>query len=119
MSRRSATLTIGHHHHHHEHDHNLGAVPVLDIGGEVGALVVYLPAMTPSGELDIAPDGDLDARFHTGVHDRLLGSATVPVAVFPEVVAGTYTLLDDALVPFATVAVTGGEVAELDLRAVR
>jgi hypothetical protein len=114
MSRRGATLTVGHDHHHHHHE--LGAVPVLDIGGEIGALVVHLPAMTPSGELDICPAGNLEARFHTGVHERALGGTTVPVAVFPEVVAGTYTLLDDALVPFATVTVAGGEVAELDLR---
>ncbi|HEY1282076.1 MAG TPA: hypothetical protein VGF22_20515 [Acidimicrobiales bacterium] len=94
----------------------LGATPVLDIGGEVGALLVYLAAVPPGGELEACPADRPDARFHTGVHLRRNGAAEVAVAVFPEVREGRYTLLDESLSALASVDVTGGAVAELDLR---
>lgn len=93
-----------------------GVSPVLDIGGDVGALVVYLPHPTPSGELEACPTGQPAARFHTGVHDQIVATGAVPVALFPEVRAGAYDLLDDDGTPMATVRVTGGEVSEVDLR---
>jgi hypothetical protein len=93
-----------------------GASPLLDIGGDVGALVVYLDGVTPSGELEACPAGRPDARFHTGVHLRELGGASVAVAVFPQVTEGSYQLLDGEGLPVARVAISGGAVAELDLR---
>lgn len=120
-----------HLHHHHDHDAHdpvvddggvmveqwrphtpPGPNPVLDIGGDIGALVVYLARLTASGELDIQPLGDPAGRFHTGVHRR----DGVWVAVFPEVVEGRYELLDDHGRTRAQVVVTGGEVREIDLR---
>lgn len=106
----------------HDHDHGPtvqwrphtapGANPVLDIGGDVGALVVYLPELTPSGELEAHPTGRPTARFHTGVHQR----EDVWVAIFPEVVEGRYDLLDADGSTRAQAVVTGGEVSQLDLR---
>ncbi len=93
-----------------------GANPVLDIGGDVGALLVYLDGVTPSGELEACPAGRPDARFHTGVHLRELGGGNVAVAVFPQVTDGSYQLLDDEDRPMAFVRVSGGQVAEVDLR---
>ena len=95
-----------------------GRIPVLDIGGDVGAVLVYLDHSTPSGELQARPLGDPGGRFHTGVHPRELFGHQVYVALYPEVVAGVYELLDDDLAPFATVEVAGGAVSELDLRRV-
>jgi hypothetical protein len=94
-----------------------GASPLLDIGGDVGALVVYLAQPTPSGELEACPAGRPADRFHTGVHLRAVGRDAVPVAVFPEVADGAYELLDDDRSPMALVHVTGGQVSEVDLRA--
>jgi hypothetical protein len=37
-------------------------------------------------------------------------------AVFPEVIDGSYQVLDDGGIPMALVRVAGGHVAELDLR---
>ena len=93
-----------------------GAAPVLDIGGDVGALVVYLGVVPSSGELEACPAGEPSGRFHTGVHVRPVGDALVPVAVFPAVVAGTYDLLDEQGGPVATVVVEGAAVREIDLR---
>lgn len=110
------------HHHPHPHSHGLGVRwrpetppgpnPVLDIGGDVGALVVYLPELTASGELEAHPTGMPTARFHTGVHQRDGGW----VAIFPEVVEGPYDLLDANGSTCSQVVVTGGEVTQLDLR---
>jgi hypothetical protein len=81
----------------------------------VGAVVVYLPGPTPSGELEARPAGDPTRRFHTGVHPRDVGGATTQVAVYPEIVEGTYEILDEHLAPVARVDVRGGEVTELHL----
>jgi hypothetical protein len=96
--------------------HAPGAHPVLDIGEDVGALIVYLPGDTPSGELEACPEGRPADHFHTGVHLRDLGGEMVFTAVFPEVHHGSYQVLDDGGIPVAVVRVTGGHVAELDLR---
>ena len=92
---------------------------MLDIGGSVGALLVYLGGPTPSGELEARPLGEPGGRFHTGVHPREELGRMVHVALYPEVEQGRYELLDDALEPIAVVEVKGGAVAELDLRAVK
>jgi hypothetical protein len=111
----------GPHHHHIQvgtapGTHVPGANPVLDIGGEVGAMIVYLDGPTETGELEACPLGRPAEHFHTGVHPRDVGGDTVMVAVFPEVLRGSYHILDDADVPVALVHVRGGEVAEVDLR---
>jgi hypothetical protein len=93
-----------------------GPASVLDIGGEVGAMVVHLPACPRSGELEACPQDRPEARFHTGVHHRPIGDEPVWVAVFPEVAEGRYFLLDDGGLPMAGVTVTGGRVELLDLR---
>ena len=93
-----------------------GMSPLLDIGGDVGAMIVYLDHTTPSGEIVARPPGRPWAHFHTGVHPRDVGGRTVHVAVFPEVVEGGYDLLDPHGEPMARIRVTGGQVSELDLR---
>jgi hypothetical protein len=105
--------------HQHQHDPNhppLGANPVLDIGGTVGALLVHLPGNTATSELHIRPAGDPAGQFHTGVHRRTTGGTERWVALFCEVEEGTYELLDDDGTPTAEVVVTGGHVAQADLR---
>jgi hypothetical protein len=112
-----------------EHNHvrpGAHSAPVLDIGGEVGALVVYLADRPPTGELEACPAGEPAARFHTGVHHRSIPTGPSGrgdgshvwawTAVFPEVTEGRYELLDDAGAPMAAVGINGGSVHQLDLR---
>jgi hypothetical protein len=89
---------------------------MLDVGGDVGALVVVLAGQTPSGELEACPVSDPGARFHTGVHRRGEGAQEAWTAVFPEVVQGSYHLLHPDGTPLVDVTVTGGRVHQLDLR---
>ena len=93
----------------------LGVSPVLDIGGDIGALVVYLLRSPDGGELEMEPVGDPAGRFHTGVHRRASAAPRRWSPCSPRC-AGTYDLLDDDGVPFVRVAVRGGEVVELDAR---
>ena len=92
-----------------------GVAPLLDIGGDIGALVVELAVVPPSGELEACPAGRPGARFHTGVHQRHVGGRVVAVAVYPAVPEGDYEILDEWLVPVARSHVTGGKVSQLRL----
>jgi hypothetical protein len=114
------------HTHEHEHEHHDGhghvednrhagqGAVLLDIGGDVGALVVTMPAATIGEEVEIlgehVPAGQ--HRPHVAVVDRPVpGGDSVPSLVFPELTEGSY-----ALVPKGTddvrlrVDVRGGEV---------
>jgi hypothetical protein len=106
----------------HSHDqawrdphHAPAAASVLDIGGDVGAVCVRLPADTRSGELVACRRGNPAAHFHTGVHPRLAGDGASWIAVFPEVPSGSYSLLTDDGVEHSAFEVIGGQVALLDL----
>ena len=95
-----------------------GSASVLDIGGDIGAVIARLPDDTPSGELMACRRGNPAAHFHTGVHLRSVdGSVEAWVAVFPEVLAGHYSLLTDEGVEHTPFDVTGGQVTSLDVSA--
>ena len=111
-------MTHGHHSHHQAHDgHDAGGSGVmLDIGGDVGALVVVLGEHPHVDELDIQPVGEPAGRFHTGVHLREVAGVPVRTAVYPAVRAGTYELLDGDGRAFHTLAAVGGHVITADIR---
>ena len=87
---------------------------LLDIGGDVGALVVTMPARTIGAEIEIAPARDRHQGFeassartsangsghdhhhraHVAVVDRPVPGGTLPSLVFPELVEGSYDLFD-------------------------
>jgi hypothetical protein len=84
---------------------------VLDIGGEIGALVLYCPAELAGAEIEISlPDAP---RTHSQVHERRPAGASEPVfaAVYPGLAAGRYTIWRDPATPEATVQIAGGQVA--------
>lgn len=104
------------HHHHTSAGDELAAGVVLDIGEDVGAVVVYLDDTPVGDELEMQPVGRPSGRFHTGVHPRRIGDTVARAAVFPAVVAGSYELLDDQAMPFHRLDAVGGHVQTLDLR---
>ena len=105
-------MTIGAHHHHHA---GVGAA-VLDIGGDIGAVVATLDPTMAGTELFLRPDDEPRSTVHTGVWDRQDTGTAVTAAVFPELAAGTYHVLDERGVVVRTVDVRGGEVTTIDLR---
>jgi len=89
---------------------------LLDIGGDVGALVVTMPASMVDVEVEIRPVGSDRGHHHHHPHvavvERPVEGAVVPSLVFPELVEGRYELyVKETDVVRLTVAVTGGEVA--------
>jgi len=86
---------------------------VLDIGGDVGALVIHTGPELDEREIEISPGTDLDAkRSHNQVHARRSRDLTAYTAVFPSVRAGDYTVWHHDGTPHATITIRGGEVTE-------
>jgi hypothetical protein len=67
------------------------AVP-LDIGGDVGALVVAMPAELEGVEIDIRPVGRADATHVAVVARPTPSGRAIHSAVFFELAAGPYEL---------------------------
>ena len=98
--------------------HASQAAVVLDIGGDVGALVLYTGAEDDEAEIDISPGTDPAApRSHNQVHPRRAPAGVVYSAVYPALAAGEYTLWRDAHTPEATITIRGGQVTEHRLSA--
>lgn len=104
---------------------------LLDIGGDVGALVVTMPAGMEGLEVEIRPEGVGSARHvhhdhhdhhhdhgghslhpHVAVVSRPAGGAEIPSLVFPELLEGSYELYEKGTHDVCLRAdVRGGEVA--------
>lgn len=87
---------------------------MLEIGGELGALVVYTEHDLHGVEIEISPTGADGDRSHKEVLERPFGGETVYAAVFDQLAEGTYTLWVDGTARARDVAVRGGVVGELD-----
>jgi hypothetical protein len=91
---------------------------VLDIGGDVGALVLVADPALAEHEIEISPGADpATPRSHNVVHARQGFGRVVHTAVFPSVPAGEYTVWRADGTSHATVTVHGGHVTEHDLTA--
>jgi hypothetical protein len=77
---------------------------------------VIVPAALLHTEPEVSPDGRPDARTHTGVHERRLHGASLPVALFPSLAVGRWTLWSEGPCPTLTVDIVDGQVTEVDWR---
>jgi hypothetical protein len=91
-------------------------MPVLDIGGDVGALVVTTDPAAVGTELYLRSESDPDLHVHTGVWRREATGGFTTTAVFLELLAGAYWVLDDEGADVCPVEINGGELTELDIR---
>ena len=85
---------------------------LLDIGGDVGALVVHCTAALDGDEIDLYVAGDEHPLMHSAVRRREVGGATRYAAVYSSVPKGRYRLEGIAM----TIDVAGGTVTEVHLR---
>jgi len=69
-----------------------GGPVMLDIGGDVGALVVYLPDSFAGTEIEIGWSDSDELFTHTGGHPRGTGGTLHQTAVYPELKTGDYQL---------------------------
>ena len=68
-------------------------------------------------ELFVRSVADPSVTIHTGVWERDHAGSTVAAAVFVELRAGTYEVLDERGAPIRDVVINGGAVTTADLRA--
>ena len=89
---------------------------VLDIGQDIGALVIYTDAGLRGREIEVSPRGSDAKRVHVEVLERRINDQPVFAAVFPGLSAGDYEIWEKAQHPSGTVTIVGGEVATVDWR---
>lgn len=89
---------------------------VLDIGDDVGALIVHTDPDMHGVEIEISPVGDDGRRSHKQVLERNIDHHPAFTAVFDGLPAGAYTLWMEGLARARGVIVEASAVAELDWR---
>ena len=88
----------------------------LDIGDDIGALVISTNAALHGQEVEVSPREDATRRTHTVVLARQVNRRAVFAALFLALPAGDYLLwCADPTVP-RVVTIVGGVVAEIDWR---
>jgi len=89
---------------------------VLDIGGEIGALIVYAEAGRLDTPIEVSPAGSDAEKFHQHVLERPMPGKTSYAAVFDKIAEGKYTLWLLGEPRVRDFEITGGEVSQLDWR---
>jgi hypothetical protein len=82
---------------------------LLELGGDVGALVLAVPAALDGTEIEISRDGQ--PRCHSQVRERRARGGSTYAAVYPGLPSGCYTIWQNSGLPAGTVEVHGGQVA--------
>lgn len=115
--RHSHPASEGHSHGTPEENYSARRHPeavVLDIGGDMGALIVHTDAGMLGVEVEISATGQDDRRSHKDVLEREINGRPAPTAVFDNIREGSYTLWVDDVARERDVIVTGGAISELD-----
>jgi hypothetical protein len=82
---------------------------VLDIGGDVGALVLRVSSELNGVEIDLEPTDASLPHTHSAVRERRLAAGSTYAAVYPSLKAGTYSVEGSG----QEVTILGGRVTEL------
>jgi hypothetical protein len=90
---------------------------VLELGENVGALIVHTDADLHGVEIEISPDGDDGHRSHKQVLERSISGRPAFTAVFDGLRAGAYSLWTNGHRRARGVTVAGGSIGTLDWRA--
>lgn len=93
-----------------------GGAAVLDIGEDVGALLIYCHPQMRGQQIDISPRERLWERIHTDVLERRVHEKPVFAALFLALTAGVYVIWNQDARPIGEVVIAGGQVSELDWR---
>lgn len=87
---------------------------VLDIGEDIGSLVIYTSAKWRGKEIQVGLKGDDAAKLvHTAVWERRFNGRIVYTGVYAALPEGDYIIWTH---PSREVTISGGQVAEVDLR---
>ncbi|HEY3870478.1 MAG TPA: hypothetical protein VGM10_19085 [Actinocrinis sp.] len=98
----------------HAHAHAYGPTGpgsvILELGEQIGALVLEVPPGLAGHEIEISPAAG-GPRVHSMVRERGTAAGVSHAAVYPAVPAGEYTVWREDGVAAGRVAVRGGEVS--------
>jgi hypothetical protein len=84
---------------------------ILELGAEVGALVLFTQADMDGREIEISAERHAPGRrTHSRVRARHMAAGTRYAAVYPDLPAGSYTIWADQRRPAGRVVITGGRV---------
>jgi hypothetical protein len=89
---------------------------LLDIGGDVGAAAIYVPAALADVEIEIRGRHEPWQGTHVAVRERRLPDGAIWAALFPSLREGEYEIRvrgGDPAGATGTLAVSGGRVATL------
>jgi hypothetical protein len=89
---------------------------VLEIGDEIGALILHTDPSLHGREIEISPAEDDGRRSHKEVLERNINGKSAFTAVFDGLSRGDYTLWTDGNARTRGVRVSGGEITQLDWR---
>jgi len=90
---------------------------VLEIGDDIGALVIHATSEMQGVEIEVSPAEEDSRRSHKEVLERSTTDGPAFTAVFDGLAAGEYTLWVRGEPRARAVSVEGGAIAELDWRA--
>jgi hypothetical protein len=89
---------------------------VLDIGEDIGALVIYSRQELRGRQIEVSPKRNAAKRTHTDVLERRANGRPVFAALFLALPEGDYYIWGNGPQPIGDVTITGGAVTEVDWR---
>jgi len=89
---------------------------VLDIGDDIGALIIHSRAELCGRQIDVSPKGRIWQRTHTDVLERRTNGCSMFAALFLSLPAEDYIIWGDNSRPVGEITIAGGQVAEIDWR---
>jgi hypothetical protein len=99
---------------HENNRHVHGGPAVLDIGEDVGALLIYCHPQLRGEQIDVSPRERLQERTHTDVLERNVLGRSIFAALFLALDAGVYVIWNHGDTPICEVTINGGQVSELN-----
>ena len=82
---------------------------VLDIGGDIGALILHTSSSCAGREIDLIPDDDGGPCVHSAVRERRSADGSSFAAVYPQLKDGGYRIEGT----YQHLVIEGGRVVEL------
>lgn len=110
-------MSVGAHHHHTLAPSGQGTV-VLNIGANIGAMVIHTPGSLHGHEIEVSPVTDPAHRTHAAVRARYVSGGVMWSVVIDSLPAGRYTVWQDPVTALAEVDVPEGGVGEFSWPAV-
>jgi hypothetical protein len=89
---------------------------VLDIGEDIGALVIYCRPELRGKQIDVSLRGREWQRTHTDVLERRTNNQSVFAALFYSLPIGDYVIWGNSREPIGEATITGGQVTEINWR---